>query len=293
MHKAIPTYHSCSINTNQYGKDDTLISRFEPYLEQHNNLCLPHKHSFYHLLYFTKGTGTHVIDFETFEVKKGQIYFMSPGQVHSWQFKQQPDGYIVNFSENFFRSFLLSPTYLERFSFFNSNATEGVVQLAKDVQAKAQDLFEELLHIPSKECEFTEDMLRIKLLELFMLCANCKPQTKSNAPLNKSNHIVREFKRLVDERYIQLHLPKQYAELLYITPNNLNMLCKQLLGKPAGEVIRDRLLLEAKRLLVNVDMGIAEIAYKLSFTDHAHFTKFFKKETGETPDEFRKRQMTK
>ena len=67
----------------------------------------------------------------------------------------------------------------------------------------------------------------------------------------------------------------------------------QLLGKPAGEVIRDRLLLEAKRLLVNVDMGIAEIAYKLSFTDHAHFTKFFKKETGETPDEFRKRQMTK
>jgi AraC-like DNA-binding protein len=90
-----------------------------------------------------------------------------------------------------------------------------------------------------------------------------------------------------------MHLPKEYAALLYVTPNNLNMLCKQLLGKAAGEVIRDRILLEAKRLLVNVDISIAEIAYKLSFTDHAHFTKFFKKETGETPDEFRKRQMTK
>lgn len=293
MPKTIPTYHNCTIDNHQPNGEDILISRFEPYLQQHSNLCLPHKHSFYHLLYFTKGRGSHVIDFENFEVKKGEIYFMAPGQVHSWQFKQQPDGYVVNFSEQFFRSFLLNPRYLEKFNFFSGRAQDSVLFLSSKVQTQLSNAFEKLLEIQNTQCEFTSDMIRVQLLEILMLCANCQPAVKGKEQISKGNHIVRAFKQLVDERYAQLKLPKEYAALLYVTPNNLNMLCKQILGKPAGEVIRDRVLLEAKRLLVNVDISIAEIAYKLSFTDHSHFSKFFKKETGETPDEFRKRQMTK
>jgi len=85
--------------------------------------------------------------------------------------------------------------------------------------------------------------------------------------------------------------PKDYAELLYITPNHLNALCKDLLGIQAGEVIRNRILLEAKRLLTNPLLTITEIALQLNFNDNSYFTKFFKKSTGITPEEFRKNTL--
>jgi AraC family transcriptional activator of pobA len=75
---------------------------------------------------------------------------------------------------------------------------------------------------------------------------------------------------------------------LYITPNHLNALCKEYLGMQAGEVIRNRILLEAKRLLVSQDITISEISDELSFNDNSYFTKFFKKLVGMTPEEFRK-----
>jgi len=74
---------------------------------------------------------------------------------------------------------------------------------------------------------------------------------------------------------------------LYITPNHLNALCQDMLGKTAGDLIRDRILLESKRLLTNADMTITEIAYNLNFKDNSYFNRFFKKEVGSTPDEFR------
>lgn len=87
---------------------------------------------------------------------------------------------------------------------------------------------------------------------------------------------------------MQLRLPKEYAALLYVTPNYLNAFCRHMLGKSAGEIIRNRVLLEAKRLLINADMSIAAIAYQLNFADNSYFTKFFKKYAGVTPEEFRK-----
>ena len=93
------------------------------------------------------------------------------------------------------------------------------------------------------------------------------------------------------QHYIDVKLPKDYAELLYITPNHLNAVCKDVLGLSAGEVIRNRTLLEAKRLLTNPRLNISEIAFNLNFSDNSYFTKFFKKIEGITPEEFRKRTL--
>ena len=87
-------------------------------------------------------------------------------------------------------------------------------------------------------------------------------------------------------------MPKQYAELLYITPNHLNALCNDFLGVSAGTLIRDRVILEAKRLLINLDLMVAEIADRLNFSDQSYFIKFFKKYEGITPEKFRKLNTT-
>jgi AraC family transcriptional activator of pobA len=291
MAKVIPTYDICTIKPDKHSSNELLVSRFAPYLKVHSGLCKAHRHNFYHLIYFTKGGGTHNIDFVNFKVTPGEIYFMTPGQVHSWNFKGEADGYVINFSELFFRSFLADPNYLEQFSFFLGSAEQCVVFLPVDAQRQVKMLLEKILEAANGDNSFNKDLIKLWLLELFMITA-AHTQVAGGNKEAKGNHIViSSFKKLVEEKYLELHLPKDYAALLFVTPNYLNNLCKQILGKPAGEIIRDRILLEAKRLLVNNGMHISEIANHLNFTDHSHFSKFFKKASGETPESFRKSIM--
>ena len=283
----IPVYDICTID--QRAQKDLLIERFGAYLEKHyQHLHRPHRHSFYHLVLFTKGKGTHTIDFEKFDVKPFQIYFMIPGQVHSWHFEGDVDGYIVHFNEALFTDFLQNSHYLERFYFFQGAAEDGICQLPPAIQDQAAALFEAMLAEISEGKEQNLDMIRLKLLELFITVdRNCVGKKKTNVPQQKLT-LLRSFQALIDKHFRTIRLPKEYAELLYVTPNHLNALCQDLLGKTAGDLIRDRVVLEAKRLLTDADMTITDIAYDLNFGDNSYFNRFFKKGAGMTPDAFRK-----
>ncbi len=285
----IPVYDICSLAEKQLPQNELLAERFNTYLKRHSHsLHNAHRHSFYHLILFTKGGGNHTIDFNQFKVKPFDIYFMIPGQVHSWQFQGEADGYIINFSENFFRSFLLQPYYLDKFSFFSGISEEGVCHLPSSVHNKIIQLFEEILLQINTEKENSTDMIRLLLLNLFITTDDaCKSNHKTIIPRQKQV-LLKNFRRLIEQHYVSIKLPKEYADLLYVTPNHLNALCQDLLGKTAGELIRDRVLLEAKRLLTNADMTVTEIAFALNFLDNSYFNRFFKKYERVTPDEFRK-----
>ena len=284
MSKLFPVYDIYNID-NSSAQRGLMIENFASYLEKHyQQLHKPHRHSFYHLVLFTAGGGTHTIDFVTFPVKPAQIYFMIPGQVHSWHFEGEVDGYIVHFNESLFTTFLRDGQYLERFSFFSGNSEDGVINLPAEVYQTIQRLFASML-VESQPL----DLIRLRLLELFITVEQLSmAKTEKNIPLQKLS-VVKTFKQLIDHRFRDLKLPKEYAELLHVTPNYLNALCQDLLGKTAGDLIRDRVILEAKRLLVNADLTVGEIAYELNFADNSYFTRFFRKHTGITPEEFRKK----
>lgn len=289
----IPVYDICSLSKDkQLKQNDLLVERFGAYLNRHeHSLHCAHRHSFFHLVFFTKGSGTHTIDFNQFKVKPYEIYFMIPGQVHSWDFEGEVDGYIINFSDSLFRSFLLNPDYLERFHFFSGVSEESVCDLPNEVHEKVTQLFEEILARSTNSSDGEIDMIRLLLIQLFLIVEDsCKRNNKRSIPKQKQV-LLRNFRRLIDQHYLSIKLPKEYADLLYVTPNHLNALCQDLLGKTAGELIRDRILLEAKRLLTNADMTVAEIAYDLNFQDNSYFNRFFKKYVGVTPDEFRKQLL--
>jgi AraC family transcriptional activator of pobA len=290
MKKAFPVYDICALSDHQH--EDLLVSRFAPYLEKHQNLSLPHKHTFYHVVLFTKGGGTHSIDFKSFPVKPYQIYFMAPGQVHRWNFEGPVDGYIINFSASFFQSFLLRPDYLDSFPFFTGNIDDEVINLSNIAQATVINLFEQLILESTQPNKMGMDIIRALMLQLFILVARESPNSSLATMPNYNYTLLQSFRKLTDMNFATLKLPKDYAALLYITPNHLNALCNDLLGISAGEVIRNRVILEAKRLLVNLDLTITAIADKLNFTDNSYFTKFFKKYTGLTPEEFRKNTLS-
>ncbi|MET3980780.1 AraC family transcriptional activator of pobA [Mucilaginibacter sp. UYP25] len=286
MKKAFPVYDICSLSDHQH--NDLLISRFAPYLLKHQNLSLPHKHTFYHVVLFTEGGGNHAIDFTSFPVKPYQIYFMVPGQVHRWNFEGPVDGYIINFSAEFFQSFLLRPDYLESLPFFSGNVDDEVIDLKLELHQQIMALFEQLIQESNEISRMGMDMIRTLMLQLFILVARHNTQSQNAATPTYNYTLLQSFRRLTDKNFAKLRLPKDYAALLYITPNHLNALCNDMLGISAGEVIRNRVILEAKRLLVNLDLNITEIAAKLNFADNSYFTKFFKKYTGFTPEYFRK-----
>jgi len=285
----IPVYDICALNGTGSIQEEVIAERFASYLSKHPNLHRAHGHSFYHMVLFTKGGGFHTIDFERFPVKAGAAYFMAPGQVHSWEFEGTTDGYVVNFSEGFFQAFLAEHNYLSHFPFWAGNAGGGVLDLPKADLPKCITILEQLVAETDGAQLLNRDMVRVQLISLFITIARAVGHTPAQADTVKpSLLLLHQFRKLVDQYYYQYKLPKEYAALLYITPNHLNALCNDLLGKPAGEVIRERVLLEAKRLLVNAEAGIAGIGYQLGFTDNSYFTKFFKKYTGITPEEFRK-----
>jgi AraC family transcriptional activator of pobA len=272
--------------------DEILISRFAEYLAIHPNLSLPHRHSFYHLLFFTQGGGTHTIDFNHFEVKPYQIYFMVPGQVHSWDFKGNVDGFVVNFSGDFFQSFLLRQEYLSSFSFFKGISLDSVINLPEQTHQVINQLFENLITQYADKNILRGDMIRVLLLQIFISIEQSTSINRNqNIPV-KTNVLLSNFHKLIEKNFVEIRLPGEYADLLNITPNHLNALCKENLGMQAGEVIRNRVVLEAKRLLVNLGPSVSEIAYKLNFNDNSYFTKFFKKEVGMSPEVFRKKSIS-
>jgi len=127
------------------------------------------------------------------------------------------------------------------------------------------------------------------MLQLFIVIGRLSAIANNKGPASYNQILLKNFQKLIEDNYLSLKLPKDYADLLYITPNHLNAICKDLLGMQAGEVIRNRTLLEAKRLLTNLQLNINEIAFRLNFNDNSYFTKFFKKLEGITPEEFRRK----
>ncbi|TCZ74209.1 helix-turn-helix transcriptional regulator [Flaviaesturariibacter aridisoli] len=286
---AIPVYDIRSID--DAARHGLLAARLSDYLPQHYwHLHHPHRHSFYHLVLFTEGSGTHTIDFQRFPVEVGGAYFMAPGQVHGWQFEGTVEGYIVHFNESFFQSFLQNDRYLERFPFFSGYPEQCVCKLSADQLRGAVALLERILREAAAAEASSFDLVRLWLLEYFILVdRSCTVADNTVVPAQKSL-LLRNFRRLIEEHFITLRLPKQYADLLYVTPNHLNALCRDLLGKTAGELIRDRVLLEAKRLLIGAGSTVAEVADRLHFEDPSYFNRFFKKYEGQTPEQFRKLQ---
>lgn len=286
--KTLPVYDIATLSEQQ--EHELQISRFAEYVENHHkDLHSPHRHNFFHLVLFTKGSGSQTIDFESFPVKPFLVYFMIPGQVHSWNFNGEVDGYIINFSESFFQSFLARHDYLNQLPFFSGRALDSVGNIPEELQQTVVALFEDILKEYRSAQPLAADLIRVLILQLFIHIARLSENLQQSVTPSYNYTLLKNFQRLIEQHYLRFKLPKEYAEMLYITPNHLNALCNDLLGLSAGEVIRNRVILEAKRMLVNQDFSVQQIADKLNFADNSYFTKFFKKQAGVTPEEFRKK----
>lgn len=298
---AIPTLGICSFVIDPSSADEVsihpldnpteqiFIRRFAPYDNQYAPIAKPHRHTFYQIMVFMTGEGNCTIDFVQFDIQPGMALFMVPGQVHNYHITDKTNFYVVDFSEGYFQSFLHDAHYYERFPFFLGNLNESAIILPDDLLKKITVLFDSMIKEGRHNSNVSRDLIKVWMLEALMLMSKQNEDKVIQTQHRKGNQLISKFKKLVDENFVKLSLPKDYAALLYVTPSYLNQMSRKVMGKTAGEVIRDRKLLEAKRLLVNQDLNISQIAHDLNFTDPSHFSKFFKKHAGKSPEEFRKK----
>ena len=146
-----------------------------------------------------------------------------------------------------------------------------------------------LIEMKSKD-NLQMEMLQMMLKRLLILCTRIyKTQENYNNQSSKNVDIIREYNFLVEKHFKEKHSVSEYAELLYRSPKTLSNLFKKVSNKTPLQFIQDRIMLEARRLLNYTDMPISDIGYELGFSDIQGFSRFFKKQEGISPSEFKEK----
>lgn len=246
----------------------------------------PHRHDYYHIMLVENGYGVNTIDFKSYEVKPNALFFISPGQIHSIEIDDRAKGYVLSFNPDFY---LLNDSLqkLLDFPFFHSISNAPVIYLeehAPKISGICKELYEEHHHNNNQD---NTKIIRTLLELLLLRSAQFYKQPQTEDKPAYLTFQLRKLESLIDTHFREYRALNDYADLMHISPKHLNSLCKKALNKTVTNLIHERTLTEAKRLLVFTTNTIAEIAYQLGFSDKSYFMRFFKKHTGQTADTYR------
>ncbi|WP_415326461.1 AraC family transcriptional regulator [Chryseobacterium sp. MMS23-Vi53] len=282
------------IDLFQSGKNasDFYFNRMKEHLVLgHHHIERPHRHDFYATILFTNGNGTHEIDFQKYEVSPGSLFFMSPGQVHSWELSNDIDGYIFFCSQEFYEMHYVNQK-LRNFPFFGSVNFPRKLQLNDDELTKNINLFQEL----EKEYKIQDVMKEGLILSLMsQIFIRSTRQFSKELNISESSASFSYFKHYQDfESLVEEHFTKEksiafYADLMNISSKHLNRITQTVVQKTATEVITERVVLEAKRMLMYLDESLVEIAFRLGYEEYSYFVRVFRKISGMTPTQFIKK----
>jgi AraC-like DNA-binding protein len=242
----------------------------------------PHKHNFYHLVFITKGSGWHEIDFKRHPVKSGAMFFMMPAQVHSWSMSKDTCGIVVEFENlSMFsgdESFVLAEALRPAASYLS---------LTGEKKSSMSDLYQTMLEEYEAESRDFEILLRLNLAQLIILFSRFLKTTP--VKVSRISKFRDEFNELIEKNYKTHHNVEFYAKAMGVATKSLTAKVNRNLGKNVREIIQDRCILESKRLLAYSDLSVSEIALELGFEDPNYFTRFFKLKTKTNPGKFRQK----
>lgn len=248
----------------------------------------PHRHNFYEIVYLTQGEGHHVIDFDTYPVHSDSLYFISPRQIHFWQISLSLKGWLIFFTDEFL-SYPPSGSTFSELALFSASEHPPYLKLEEDqkqvILPVIRSLEREYLTHKSEYASVLRAYLHILLMKAYLF----HNEVWAGGESQNTSHLVRRFKQLVVQQRGTRRSVRSLAEQLRITAGHLSETVKSVTGCTPGQIIRQTLIIEAKRLLANTDLTISEIAYSLDFEDPFYFSRVFKRETGMSPCRFRKR----
>lgn len=260
-------------------------------VSSHKHIEKPHRHDFYVTVLFTKGKGTHEIDFQKYDVSEGSLFFLSPGQVHSWELSDDTDGYIFFFSQEYYDMHYVNQ-HLRNFPFFNSIVSSRKLQLETLELQKMITEFEEIQEEYNTQNLMKEGLILSLITKVYIhasrLFSKDYDTLSSGATVSYFKH-YQEFENLLEEYYTKEKSISYYADILDISSKHLNRITQTVVQKTATEVITERVILEAKRMLMYLDESLVDIAFRLGYEEYSYFVRVFRKSSGMTPTQFIKK----
>ncbi len=270
------------------------LGRFEESTRRVPKRLRLHRHDF-HEVFWLNGRGQFFCDFREYSIASPTLIFVSPGQVHSWSPQPALVGPMVCFTQAFYDGAEPPPSPLLRLPFWFSDEAPPLVAVPPKDASKIDSYFRDLVTEAEMNEDNREEMLRHQFRLLLLTAARIYRRILPDTPVaaQPAQAIVHQFRMELEAHFLEVRSVSAYARMLKVTPSHLSESILHQTGQTAGELIRERLLLEAQRLLVHSSLNVAEIAVALHFEDPSYFSRFFRRSTGASPGEFRDRFLKK
>jgi AraC-like DNA-binding protein len=261
-----------------------LLGMKEP---QDDFLCKPAQFSEYTVYFIPEGQGTFHADFGTFAFTGPVLLFSTPLQVIYIDDCRVTKSNIIQFHSDFYCIEYHREEVACNGLLFNNIYLDPVVVLTE----REAKIFELLLG--QIDDEFMQpapsDIVLRAFLQLFLAKASTIKMSAISTRQDKpeKDELMERFRQLLDQHYLDLHKPSDYASLLAVSPDTFTRRCTKYFRKSPSQLIQERLILEAKKQLHLTRQSIKEIAYNLKFQDEFYFSRVFKKFTKVSPQTFR------
>ncbi|WCT09907.1 helix-turn-helix domain-containing protein [Mucilaginibacter jinjuensis] len=242
---------------------------------------------FYSVMLITEGSGRYYADIGKFDFEAPVLLFSTPLQSLKVEHNVTLNGYILQFHGDFYCIEYHKARVACNGLLFNNIYIEPSVKLSGNEAAIFEGICQDIENEFNAD-EHDEVVLR-SYLQLF-LAKSSSVKLRNMAAEEKEqpkDEQMERFMQLLEQHYMVLHKPTDYANLLAMSPNNFSKRCNRYYGKSPSLMIQERLILEAKKKLHLTRQSIKEIAFALNFSDEFYFSRFFKKFTKVSPQVYR------
>jgi AraC-like DNA-binding protein len=253
----------------------------------------PNRRQFYKIFHITSGTGILTVGLHQYCLHPGDIAFLHPDEIMSWQTTStETGGHFCLIHPNYFEQSAHLLQLFRQYPYFK--ASKAVIQLTAPQSLKVNQYFEAILQEEEGENEDKKQAIFLHL-QMILLEANRAGKNLADVAVPESYRYIHGFLTLLESTFqisgpdtvVKIKTATEFADQLNVHPNYLNSLVKNQTGKTLREHIQERLLYEAKALLTQTDWEISTISYVLGFSEHAAFTALFNKKEHISPSKFR------
>jgi AraC family transcriptional regulator, transcriptional activator of pobA len=248
----------------------------------------PHSHNHYEMIWLTKGTGVLYVDMHEHTIDSNTIFCVKPTQAHQFQTQAEMEGFVFSFTDSFFTMDEYEFGWAGQASLSQLFTDGRTISISREMEEDMKEIVLKMIKEFENEYSYKVELLK-RYFKIFLIYLTRKAdESVQSFEQSREAELVKSFMELLDKNFKEKKMVAEYAGQLLVTPNYLNRIVKKITGSSAGHHIRQRVVLEAKRMGRYSGAGMKEIAYDLGFLDSAHFSRFFKSFAGMNFSEFKR-----